>query len=225
VAGGYNACMPKSAFAAALDEVQQPMTALLKNLGFRRRGRTYNRTVADGVVHAVNFQMGQFPIGDYVIAGLRESYYGRFTVNLGVMLPAVLKLESGQDPPAFVPEHYCEIRERLGTLVYGDDVWWDLDHQIAATARSMVELMDRAGLPFLDQYESYSSVVSQLDEGGTLPSSNAGRSALVGALICAATGERERAAKFFDRAIVEAKRIAHKGFLGHVHDLRSSCGL
>lgn len=56
-----------------------------------RRGRTYNRTVGDSLMHVVNLQMSQFPIGDYVIPGIRESFYGRFTVNLGVLLPAVLK--------------------------------------------------------------------------------------------------------------------------------------
>ena len=97
--------MAKSKFAAALDEVQKPLTLLLKNLGFRRRGRTYNRAVGDTLVHVVNLQMGQFPIGDYVIPGIRESFYGRFTVNLGVLLPAVLKLERSRDPPAFAQEY------------------------------------------------------------------------------------------------------------------------
>src|SRR5262245_37827841 len=170
--------MSKSPFTDALDTVQKPTTALLKNLGFKRKGRTYNRSVGDGLVHVVNFQMGQFPIGDYVIPGLRESFYGRFTVNLGVMLPAVRKLESGRDPPPFVQEYYCEIRVRLGTLKYREDTWWDLDHRIAETSSSIVELMDQNGLPFLDQYENYSSVLSQFEQTGTLPSRNEGRSAL-----------------------------------------------
>jgi hypothetical protein len=217
--------MPKSAFAAALDEVQKPVTALLKNLGFKRRGRTYNRTVSDGLIHAVNFQMGQFPIGDYVIPGLRESFYGRFTINLGVMLPAVLKLESDRDPPSFVPEYYCEIRARLGSLAYKEDVWWDLDHQIARTTASILELMDQRGIPFLDQFKDYSSVLGYLDKAGNFPSSNKGRSALVGALICVATGDRSRAAAFFDAAIASAVRTSHQGFLGHVKELRVSCGM
>lgn len=217
--------MPKSDFAAALDEVQKPVTALLKNLGFRRRGRTYNRTVRDGLVHAVNFQMGQFPIGEYVIPGVRESFYGRFTINLGVMLPAVLKLESDRDPPSFVPEYHCEIRERLGTLVYEDDVWWDLDHQIAQTTGSVLQLMDQTGIPFLDEFEDYSCVLAHLERVGNLPSSNAGRSALVGALICVAIGERDRAAAFFEKAMAAAVQTSHKGFLGHVSDLRASCGM
>lgn len=217
--------MAKSAFAAALDDVQKPLTTLLKGIGFKRRGRTYNRAVQDGMIHVVNLQMGQFPIGDYVIPGLRESYYGRFTVNLGVFLPAVPEIESGRGSPAFVPEYHCEIRERLGFLAHGEDVWWDLDHRVAATATSVVELMDEKGVPFLDQYEDYSSVLSYLERSGHFPSSNKGRSALVGALICVARGERDRAATFFDRATAEADRSKHRGFLGHVRDLRAQCGL
>ena len=217
--------MPKSAFATALDEVQKPLTALLKNLGFKRRGRTYNRVVLDGLIHVVNFQMGQFPIGDYVIPGIRESFYGRFTINLGVMLPAVLKLESDRDPPAFVQEYDCEIRERLGSLVYREDVWWDLDHRIAETTTSILQMMDRSGIPFLDQYENYASVLAQVERAGNLPSSNPGRSALAAALICVSTGERQRAAAFFDKAAAAALRAKHKGFLSHVGDLRASCGM
>ena len=213
--------MEKSKFAAALDEVQKPLTLLLKNLGFRRRGRTYNRAVGDTLVHVVNLQMGQFPIGDYVIPGIRESFYGRFTVNLGVLLPAVLKLERSRDPPAFAQEYECEIRGRLGTLAFGEDTWWDLDHRLQETAALIIDLIDRVGLQFLDQFESYSSVLSHLEHTGTLPSSNEGRSALAGALICCELGERERAARFFDRAIAIAQQMAHKGFLAHVTALRA----
>jgi hypothetical protein len=169
--------------------------------------------------------MGQFPIGDYVIPGIRESFYGRFAVNLGVMLPAVLKLESGRDPPAFVQEYYCEIRERLGALVYKEDVWWDLDHRIAQTTASILQLMDSSGIPFLDQYEDYASVLEHVARAGSLPSSHPGRSGLVAALICVSTGERERAAAFFDKAAAAAVQAKHKGFQSHIADLRSSCGM
>jgi hypothetical protein len=217
--------MSKSIFAAALDEVQKPLTVLLKNLGFRRKGRTYNRLVGDKLVHVVNLQMGQFPIGDHVIPGIRQSLYGRFTVNLGVLLPAVLRLERSREPPAFAQEYECEIRDRLGTLAFGADTWWDLDHRVQETARSTVDLMDRFGLPFLDEFESYASILVHLEKTGTLPSSNEGRSALAGALICCHLGERERAAMFFDRAIAMAHGAAHKEFLAHVTTLRAEAAL
>jgi hypothetical protein len=73
----------------------------------KKKGRTYNRLVQDGLVQAVNPQMGQYPIGDYVIPGLRESHYGRFTINLGVALPAVRAIESGREFPVFIQEYEC----------------------------------------------------------------------------------------------------------------------
>jgi hypothetical protein len=212
--------MPKSQFAAALDEIQKPLTALLKNLGFRRKGRSYNRVVGDGLVHTVNLQMGQFPIGDYVIPGIRESFYGRFTVNLGIFLPAGRKLESDRDPPVFVQEYECEIRSRLGMLAFGEEIWWDLDLKVAETGASVVDLMDRFGLPFLDQFENYSTVLSHLERTGTLPSSNEGRSALAGALICCALGQVARATEFLERALAYGNEKRHKGFVEHVKSVR-----
>lgn len=214
--------MAKSEFAAALDEIQKPLTALLKNLGFRRKGRTYNRTAGDDLVHVVNLQMGQFPIGNYVVPGLRESYYGRFTVNLGVFLPAIMKLEKLREPPVFVHEYHCEIRGRLGSLAFGgEDTWWDLDHGVQQTATTIVDLMDRLGLAFLDEFEGYSAVLAHLERTGTLPSNNAARSALAGALICQELGDRERASALFDQAIAMANQRGHKGFIGHVTALRA----
>ena len=97
--------MPKSRYVLALDEIQRAMTAFLKPLGFRKSGRTYNRTVEDGLVHVVGFQMGEYPIGGYIIPGLRKNFYGRFTVNLGVVLPAVIDVESRAKPKTLCPEY------------------------------------------------------------------------------------------------------------------------
>ena len=179
--------------------------------------------VGDGLVHVVNFQMGQFPIGDYVIPGLRENLYGRFAVNLGVRLPAVDLVEFDRPPPAFVHEYHCTIRDRLGSLAFGEDTWWDLDHRVVHTGIEIVRLIDMVGLPFLDQFEGYASVLATLDRTGNLPSRNEGRAALDGALICTHLGQHERAAVFFDRA--DELAANHKGFKAHVAQVRRSCRL
>jgi Domain of unknown function (DUF4304) len=57
---------------------------------------------------------------------LRESHYGRFTVNLGVALPAVRALESGREFPVLVQEYECDIRQRLTRLAFNEDAWFDL---------------------------------------------------------------------------------------------------
>ena len=215
--------MAASPYVKALDDIQKSLTSFLKPLGFKKKGRTYNRHVSDGLVQVVNLQMGQFPIGDYVIPGLRESHYGRFTVNLGVALPAVRAIESGREFPVFVQEYECDIRQRLTRLAFNEDAWFDLDHQVSKTASDITRYMDSLGLPFLEEFESYDAVLAVLDKSGSLPFSNEGRSSLVGAMVCVHLKQLERARGYFDRAAAYAS--ANKGFAGHVADVRRGCGL
>jgi hypothetical protein len=217
--------MPKSAYVTPLDEIQLAVTAFLKPLGFKKSGRTYNRGVEDGIIHVVNFQMGEYPIGEYVIPGIRESFYGRFTVNLGVMLPAVRDTEFATSKP-FVQEYDCEIRRRLGPLTRaGEDVWWDLDYHIAETGVALVEIMRGKGVPFLNRFPNYAAVLYTLEEDGELPSKNPGRSALVGGLICHRLGRPVDAREWFARATAYANTLPHKGFVAHVAKLQEKCGL
>lgn len=215
--------MPKSPVVAALDSIQKELTAFLKPLGFRKKGRTYNRCVGDGLVQAINLQMGQYPIGEYVIPGIRESFYGRFAVNLGIALPAVRAVEQDRSLPPFVQEYECNVRERLSHLVFKEDVWFDLDHLVDRTASEIVRHMDAVGVPFLERFESYACVLAEIDITGSLPGSNAGRSALIGAMVCVHLGDNERAAFYFDRATELAKD--RKAFAGHIADVRRGCGL
>jgi Domain of unknown function (DUF4304) len=215
--------MTASPYVKALDSIQKALTGFLKPLGFKKKGRTYNRNVQDGLVQAVNLQMGQYPIGDYVIPGLRESHYGRFTVNLGVALPAVRAIESGREFPAFVQEYECDIRERLTRLAFHEDAWFDLDHLVDKTASDITKYMDSLGVPFLEEFESYESVLAVLDKRGSLPSSNDGRSALVGAMVSVHLKQLGRARKYFDQAAHHASKNGR--FSVHIESIRRECGL
>lgn len=63
--------MTKSDLAKQMDEIQARLCPLLKDEGYRVRGRTFNRTSLDGLVQVVNFQMGSFdPPGTTCIPGL-----------------------------------------------------------------------------------------------------------------------------------------------------------
>jgi hypothetical protein len=215
--------MAESPYVKALNEIQKTLTAFLKPLGFRTKGRTYNRNIGDGLVQVVNLQMGQYPIGDYVIPGLRESHYGRFTINLGVALPAVRAIERGRDFPAFLQEYGCDIRERLTSLAFQEDAWFDLDHHVDKTSSDITMYMDSLGVPFLDEFESYDAVLAVLDKRGSLPSSNEGRSALLGAMVCVHLKQLDRARGCFDHAANYAS--ANSRFRGYLQDIRRECGL
>jgi hypothetical protein len=46
--------MAASPYVKALDDIQKALTGFLKPVGFKKKGRTYNRQVGDGLVQVVN---------------------------------------------------------------------------------------------------------------------------------------------------------------------------
>lgn len=212
---------PKSEIAKNLDVIQGAVHSFLKPLGFRKKGRTHNRHTNGGLTHVVGFQMGAYPIGDcYVIPGLRESYYGRFVVNLGVLLPCVNEVEQQSPPGDFVQEHYCTIRRRLGVLAFGEDKWFEITSDTATLAATVVDLLDRFGLEFFEQFQSYNDVLSHYSVHGNLPSQNVGRASLEAALIAHHTGDEALARSLFAKAFA----TNHRGFQEHVAKLAKHIG-
>lgn len=154
--------MPKSDFVNQLDEIQAKLRPLLKDEGYRVRGRTFNRTTADGLVQVINFQMGSFdPPGTTYIPGLRENLYGKFTVNLGVYVPEVALHHGGGEAKSFVHEYNCCIRARLGDTPEKKDFWWVVrpdDEVISDLTKELV----RHGLPFLNRFDSRDKILHEL---------------------------------------------------------------
>ena len=93
----------KTKSAAAMDDVQAQLRPFLEERGYRWRVRTGNRKTGDGLIHVLNFQMGQ------------RSLQGKFTVNVGVYVPEVARAHFGSDSPSFIHEPTCCIRRRLGS--------------------------------------------------------------------------------------------------------------
>src|SRR5580692_3633385 len=80
---------PVSSPPQAMRPVFAAVQPVLKDLGYRRSGSTFQRTIEpDGLVHVVEFQRGGFI---NTVPGERRvtTQYGGFTVNLGVWLPGV----------------------------------------------------------------------------------------------------------------------------------------
>jgi hypothetical protein len=166
----------------------------------------------------VNLEMGAFRFSNSLDAG--------FTVNLGVFIPTVHQLQEPHRRLTFIREYFCEMRTRLSSLAGYGDKWWALDGsecRPAGTAAQIQRLMDRFGVPFLDRYETYDDVVEDLCEHGSLPGVTECRSALVGALACHASGRREDAREWFDKAAATAGGIA--GFEAFVGRIREKCGI
>lgn len=193
--------MASPGFSSALTKVQKPVSLLLREAGYARCGRTYNRTFGNGFVHVVNFQMGGARFGA-----------GQFVVNLGVYLPCVSKVEGWPRPKrgSFYQDYHCRISERLGALANkGEDVWWDLRQPSGELGVLITDLMKKIGLPFLQEFRNYAGVLRYYDRHGTLPFQNEGRSAITAGIICYHIGRRKKAQEMFDRAVAfsEARRL------------------
>ena len=215
----------KSPFVQRLDQVQKEVAAFLKPLGFKKTGRSLNRLAAEGMVQVVGFQMGQYPIGDYVIPGLRENLYGKFTVNIGVSLPCVLQAEQGKVRTGSFHDYDCEIRARLSAIAnLGNDIWWPLDDSTTQTAEALIAIIRDFGLPFFDNYSSYKSVIESFMRDGGFPNQNMGRGALAAAITSWSIGDHRQAQAFFESSLAYADASNHAGFRSHVLDLKNRIG-
>lgn len=194
----------KSEVVAAMDAIQADVHRFLKPQGFGRRGRSHNRRTSGGLAHVVTFQTGQYPIGNYVIPGLRESYYGRFAVNLGVLLPCIRELEHRLPAPAFAHDFHCTIRSRLA---FGEVCWFNIGSDTAGLGAQIVGLLDRTGLGFFDPFQSYEDVLVYYDAHGDLPFQNEGRAALEAALVAHHLHDASRAASLFARASTTGREV------------------
>lgn len=187
----------------------------MKGRKFLVRGRTYNRRIANGLIHVLNFQMGRFdPPGTVHIPWLRENYYGKFTVNVGVYVPEVHIVQWGKEP-GFVAESYCCIRERLGSLgSERADIWWDLQRDDKLAESLGDELRSRIendAFPFLARFETRDALLKELlDPAAKQPGARANC-----AIILAARGQVKEA-----RDILVALKNEHIREARHASQLK-----
>lgn len=122
--------MNAKAVIARLDEV-------LKPLGFERHKATWNLE-SGRFVGVVDVQISE--TGDMI------------TVNAGVLHLDVHAKCWGGDFPKFIEEPSCTVRARIGQLLDGKDLWWQLDTD--DVANEIVDKVSLQVLPFLEQMHS-----------------------------------------------------------------------
>jgi hypothetical protein len=155
-----------------MKDVVRSVAPLLKRAGFRKRRHTFNRTLEPGLVHVLNFQMGEFnPPGPRSVANgatlesldMPGYLYGRFTINLGVYVAGMVI--EGDKARNWVNHYNCQLRKRIGQLLTGEDAWWSLESpaEIASVVETALSL---AGLPWLDRFSHTSSIVDAFKSEG-----------------------------------------------------------
>jgi hypothetical protein len=205
--------MVKSELAKKVDQIQSQVHGLLKGLGYRKKGRTFNRILDSGLVHVVNFQMGQS----------FQALYGCFAVNLGVFIPEVHTTITGQDTPKFIQEYDCEIRQRLGCLLTpsGEDVWWDLTLDTEELSAAVLDSLTEHGLPYLGRFLSRDNIIQEWkahDQNIGLPP----RAGLSIAIVLASQGQVDQAKHLLQQ---EHERTRNKRYSALVKDIAQKMGI
>ena len=152
--------MSQNSIRPLLNAIEKPIAIFLKEQGFRKKGRTFNRETEKGIIQVIHLQSGTFPIGNYEIPGFRESLYGKFTVNLGVAIDEIWRVSY----PKFVKkdiwkEYDCTIRTRLSELLYGRDKWWEITNESQTTAQEITDGLSSKALPWFKRFESREKIV------------------------------------------------------------------
>ena len=193
-------------------QVASSVATALKCAGFKKQRHTFNRIAEPGLVHVVNFQMGQFPIGAQEIPGLRPNLYGKFTVDLGVFVSEVYETTQRSAVPSFVQEYACEFRVRLGELMrLPADKWWSLEDDVAKLSAELSENLRTRGEPWFASYATREAILG-IPGRGDCPAGWPARAGVALAVMHVRREEREKAREvlrdYSPRAQAAAKSTA-----------------
>jgi Domain of unknown function (DUF4304) len=164
-----------------LDNIQNEIFQFLKPLGFKKKGRTFNRQTEDGIYQIINIQSGL----------VYSTLYGSFTINLGIMVKEIYELESYHKPKDFYLEYECNIRKRLSNLINKNDLWWSISENIENTAKEIIEGIRVKGIEWLSALETREEIINNWVN---MADSNSPRAKLDVAII-ALTLDREKGSK------------------------------
>lgn len=168
-------------FKAQLDIVEKEVFSKLKPLGFKKNGRTFNRQLEGGIIQVINLQSGQHPIGkNYIVPGLRENLYGKFVVNLGVCVESLFKFEFPTETKKYYKEYDCQIRDRLGTLLKGQDYWWTITDDNKKITEEIIVGLETKGLEWFLGVDTKEKIINNF---GHLPYRSSPRAKLDIALL------------------------------------------
>lgn len=114
--------------------ITRKVDAILKPLGFQKRGAIWNR-LSDSVIDVIDIQTSKS--GD------------TYTLNVGVLDREVHEVFWGEAVAETVEPPMCTVSARVGDLMYGTDKWWKTD--TSESEQDSITKAVAAAISFLDR--------------------------------------------------------------------------
>ena len=134
-----------------VDIIQGVVYEYLKPMGFRKHGRTFHRFVEGDISQVINFQNGCPQKGVYDI----------LWINIGIRVPecAEKKFVISEPMKKYYHEYECNIRTRLGSLVDGEDTFYDLRKPPKKIATDIIDRIKKHVIPVFDVLNSREAIL------------------------------------------------------------------
>ena len=137
----------KTDFKIQLDIVEKAVFAKLKPLGFKKNGRTFNRRLEGGIIQVINFQSERYSSE-------------KFIVNLGVCVESLFKFQFQTESKKYYKEYECQIRDRLGILLTGEDYWWTITNDNRKITEEIIVGLETKGFEWFSGVETKEKIIS-----------------------------------------------------------------
>lgn len=133
------------------DAIQKVVYEYLKPLGFRKFGRTLHRFVEKDISQVIHFQNG-CP---------QKGVHEKLWINIGIRVPECAERKFNVSEPVrkYYHEYECNIRNRLGFLVDGEDTFYDLRKNPKYIAADIIERIKKYVIPVFDVLNSRKSIL------------------------------------------------------------------
>ncbi|AQR72425.1 hypothetical protein BXU08_00960 [Sphingomonas sp. LM7] len=139
-------------------QVLAATSTTLKAAGFTKRGTSFRRKYDDNIA-IIDFQKST----DNSAQALK------FTINLGVISSKLLSRWDPEKLPSKQTVWEAPLRERIGTLAYGEDRWWTVtsNEPVSAIENEVTNLIETCAVPFLDQHQSDNALIAMWKRGNS----------------------------------------------------------
>jgi len=181
-------------------------------LGFRSRGRSYNRSTKEGLTHVISIALSPFdPPATTYHPGLRENRYGTFSAEVGVYIPEVARILHGSEAKSWVSGSLCCIRIDLGVLATGEQILWQARADDAVKS-DFWSILEGVGMKFFDTFERRERILNEW-RGRSANYGFGSPPRIICAIIYNQLGNAEEARRLLAQQALEARNRRHSEYV------------